>query len=90
MNTPDNPDPDTCVVRGKAVAGTSGVTHIYHAGRPFALCCPTCVDMFPRAPARFASGERPQSVVEDLLAELKWKTLPVGNRTVREDSKPRV
>jgi hypothetical protein len=73
MNTPNDSGPETCVVCGKAVAGTSGVTHIYQAGRPFALCCPVCVDMFQRAPARFASGERPQSVVEDLLADLKWK-----------------
>jgi hypothetical protein len=31
------------------------------------------MDLFQRAPARFASGERPQTVVEELLSEMKWK-----------------
>jgi hypothetical protein len=32
-----------------------------------------CIDIFQRAPDRFASGERRRSVVEQLVEELKWK-----------------
>jgi hypothetical protein len=32
-----------------------------------------CIQLFQRAPERFAAGERPQSIVEDLLADMKWK-----------------
>lgn len=64
---------ETCAVCGKNLASTSGVAHLYHDGKPFPLCCPLCMDLFQRAPARFASGERAQTVVEELLSEIKWK-----------------
>lgn len=63
----------TCAVCGKDLANTGGVAHLYHGGKPFPLCCPVCMDLFQRAPARFACGERPQTIVEELLAEMKWK-----------------
>ena len=64
---------ETCAVCGKDLAGVSGVARLYHDRKPFPLCCPVCMDLFQRAPARFARGERPQTVVEELLAEVKWK-----------------
>lgn len=64
---------ETCTVCGKDLINVSGVAHLYHDGKRFPLCCPLCVDLFQRAPARFARGERPQTVVEELLAEMKWK-----------------
>ncbi|MBX3750162.1 MAG: hypothetical protein KF897_08745 [Opitutaceae bacterium] len=70
---PDDAKDETCIVCGKATDGVAGFAHLYHDGRRFALCCPLCVQFFQRAPARFAAGERPQSIVEDLLADVKWK-----------------
>jgi YHS domain-containing protein len=64
---------ENCAVCGKDLAKTSGVAHLYHDGKSFPLCCPLCVDLFQRAPARFAKGERPQTVVEELLSDIKWK-----------------
>ena len=64
---------ETCVVCGKSTDGNTGTAHLFHDGRSFALCCPVCVEMFQRAPARFASGEKRESLVEELLAEMKWK-----------------
>ena len=64
---------ETCTVCGKLAAGGSGFSHLYHAGRRFALCCPMCVQMFQRAPDRFASGENPKTLLEELLDEMKWK-----------------
>jgi len=75
MNLDESPD-TCCAVCGKDVSHVPGVTHLYHDSRRFALCCPMCVEMFQRAPARFASGERPQSVVDDLINEIKWRTGP--------------
>ncbi|HVU18358.1 MAG TPA: hypothetical protein VHD32_15750 [Candidatus Didemnitutus sp.] len=69
MNDPT----ESCAVCGKDLANTSGVAHLYRDGKAFPLCCPLCVDLFQRAPKRFADGERPQTVVEELLAEIKWK-----------------
>lgn len=66
---------ETCAVCGKELINTSGVAHLYHEGKPFSLCCPMCMDLFQRAPARFASGERPQVVLEELLSEMKWKNI---------------
>lgn len=63
----------TCAVCGKDLANTGGVAHLYHDGKPFPLCCPVCMDLFQRAPARFASGERPQTILDELLAEMQWK-----------------
>ncbi len=69
-----NESTDTaCAVCEKDLANTFGVAHIYHEGRRFALCCPVCVQLFQRAPDRFAKGERPQTIVQELVAELKWK-----------------
>lgn len=65
---------EICVVCAKATAGNSATAYLYHDGRRFALCCPMCAEMFQRAPARFASGERRETLVEQLLAEMKWKT----------------
>ena len=62
-----------CAVCGKDLANAPGVAHLYHDGRRFSLCCPVCIGMFQRAPARFASGERPQTIVEELIEEMKWK-----------------
>ncbi len=65
---------ETCTVCGNEATGGRRFSRIYQGGRPFALCCPMCVDLFQRAPAGFAGGERPQRVIEDLIADLKWKT----------------
>lgn len=62
----------TCDVCGKDVSTAPGVTHVYHDGRQFSLCCALCLDMFQRAPDRFARGERPQTVLEDLMRDLQW------------------
>jgi len=32
-----------------------------------------CVQMFQRARGRFARGENPKTLVEELLDEIKWK-----------------
>lgn len=64
---------DTCAVCCNAATGGQRFARIYHRGVPFALCCPMCIDLFQRAPDRFSAGERPQTVLEDLLQELKWK-----------------
>lgn len=64
---------EVCAVCGKDLSNSSGVSHLYHDGRRFSLCCPMCMQLFQRAPARFARGERPQTIVEELMAEMKWK-----------------
>ena len=74
MNSGETSDP-CCTVCGKDLTYVPGVAHVYHDGRRFSLCCPMCMEMFQRAPARFASGERPQTIVEELLAEMKRKSL---------------
>jgi hypothetical protein len=73
MSATETSGEETCFVCGKSAAGGPGFSHLYHEGRQFALCCPVCVQMFQRAPDRFARGERPQSVVEELLNEMQWK-----------------
>lgn len=70
---PDDFSALRCAVCEKDTENVPGVTHIYHEGRRFALCCPMCLDLFQREPARFASGERPQRIVEELIEKLKWK-----------------
>ncbi len=72
MNSEDNAGKEFCVVCGKEISGALGTAHLYHDGRRFALCCPTCVEMFSRAPARFASGEHPMTIVQELLDNLRW------------------
>jgi YHS domain-containing protein len=64
---------NACVVCGKAVSEDEAVMHRYHEGRRFALCCPTCAEMFNRAPDRFARGERPLTIVQELLDQMRWK-----------------
>jgi ribosomal protein L24E len=63
---------ESCAVCGKAVAEGLCTAHVYHDGRRFPLCCPMCLDLFQRAPGRFARGEHPRTVVEDLIAQMKW------------------
>lgn len=69
----NEPTVEVCTVCGKELTGNSGAAHVYREGRRFSLCCPVCLDLFQRAPARFARGDRPRSVVEDLMTELKWR-----------------
>ncbi len=69
----DSPVTESCVVCGKSTEGNTGTVHLYHDGRRFTLCCPMCMQLFQRAPARFARGEHPQTIVEELIAEMKWK-----------------
>lgn len=76
MNPDDAPGVETCFVCGKAATGDAVFSHLYHDGRRFALCCPVCMQMFQRAPDRFARGEHPQSIVEDLIGEIKWRAGP--------------
>ena len=63
---------EICVVCGKSIDGTTGTAHFYHDGRRFTLCCPMCMEMFQRVPARFASGEHRQTLVDELLDKMKW------------------
>lgn len=74
MNSDESSGAETCLVCGKAAESGAAFAHLYHDGHRFPLCCPMCVQMFQRAPERFARGERPQAIVEELLAEMKWKT----------------
>lgn len=69
----DSTREETCAVCGKSTDGNSGTAHLYHDGRRFALCCPMCLDLFQRAPARFASGERPQTLLQQKIEEIKWR-----------------
>lgn len=69
----DSTRDEICVVCGKATEGNAGTAHLYHDGRRFALCCPMCLDLFQRAPARFASGERPQTLLQQKIEEIKWR-----------------
>lgn len=69
----DGTGSEVCAVCGKPAEGERGFSHLYHGGRRFALCCPLCLQLFQRAPDRFARGENPKTLVEELLEELKWK-----------------
>ena len=69
----DSTRDEICTVCGKSTAGNPGTAHLYHDGRRFALCCPICLDLFQRAPARFASGEHPQTLLQQMLEERKWQ-----------------
>lgn len=64
---------ETCTVCGKSADGNRDFTHLYHGGRRFPLCCPLCVQMFQRAPDRFARGERCKTLLDDMLDDMKWK-----------------
>ncbi|MFA6286115.1 MAG: hypothetical protein WC661_01925 [Opitutaceae bacterium] len=64
---------ETCVVCGKLARNDRDFSHIYHKGRRFSLCCPLCMQLFQRAPDRFAAGERCKSLIEELLDQMKWK-----------------
>jgi hypothetical protein len=72
MNEPFD-RPENCAVCGKPADGGRGFSHIYHDGHPFSLCCPMCIDLFQRAPNRFARGERRETILEDLLEQIRWK-----------------
>lgn len=65
---------ETCAVCGNEAAGGRRFSRLYHDGRPFPLCCPMCLDLFQRAPERFAQGERRQTVLEELVSDLKWRS----------------
>ena len=62
-----------CAVCGKATDRSGSLARVYHQGRAHVLCCPLCVQLFQRGRDRFARGERPQTVVEDLLDQIRWK-----------------
>lgn len=64
---------ETCIVCGKSTEGAGNFAHLYHEGRRFALCCPMCLQMFERARDRFARGDRPQSLIQQLIDEIKWR-----------------
>ena len=64
---------ENCAVCGKVIDGTSGLSHIYHQGRRFPLCCPVCLQMFERARDRFAQGQRPQTILDQLIDQTTWK-----------------
>jgi YHS domain-containing protein len=64
---------ETCTVCGKDLTNTGGMARLYHDGKAYPVCCPLCMDLFQRAPKRFAGGERPKMIVEELLAEMQWK-----------------
>ena len=68
-----NADGEPCIVCGKSTEGTGSFAHLYHEGRRFALCCPMCLQMFERARDRFARGDRPQSLIDELLEKITWK-----------------
>lgn len=70
---PDESSDGNCIVCAKDLSNAAGIAHLYHEGRRFSLCCPICVQMFQRAPGRFARGESPKTLVEELLDEIKWK-----------------
>lgn len=67
---------ETCTVCGNVATGGRQFARLYHEGVAFPLCCPMCIDLFQRAPARFASGERRETMLEELIAELKWRNGP--------------
>ena len=64
---------ETCIVCGKSVEGDREFAHRYHGGQRFTLCCPMCLQMFEQAPGRFAQGDRPQTLLQQLIDEIKWK-----------------
>lgn len=64
---------ETCTVCGNVPVGSRRFARLYHQGVPFSLCCPMCIDLFQRAPERFARGERPQTVLADLVEDLRWR-----------------
>lgn len=64
---------ETCAVCGNVATGGRRFAHLYHKGKAFPLCCPLCLDVFQRAPERIANGERPRTVIEELMDELKWR-----------------
>lgn len=73
MTTPDVEGGSICIVCGKVVSEEGAAMHRYHDGRRFALCCSTCAEMFNRAPDRFARGERPLTILQELLDQMRWK-----------------
>lgn len=45
----------------------------YHEGRRFTVCCPLCLRLFEQARDRFARGDRPLTLLQQLLDEIKWR-----------------
>lgn len=76
MGAPENSPTERCVVCGQGVSESGACAHLYEDGRRFAVCCPICMEMFNRAPERFARGEKPMTVVDELLQDLRWKEPP--------------
>ena len=72
-NHETQPAEGVCAVCGKDTGQNGSLARVYHQGRVFTLCCPLCLQLFQRARDRFARGERPQSVVEELLDQIRWK-----------------
>ena len=64
---------ETCIVCGKSTEGERGFAHRYHEGSRFTLCCPMCLQFFEQASDRFARGDHPQTLVQQLIDEMKWK-----------------
>jgi hypothetical protein len=64
---------ETCAVCGNVAVGGRRFSRLYHQGKAFPLCCPMCIDVFQRAPDQIAAGERPRSVLQDTIEELKWR-----------------
>ena len=71
--TNESTESETCVVCGKLAEGDAPFSHLYHGGRRFPLCCPICQQLFQRAPDRFANGERCQTLIDELLGDMRWK-----------------
>ncbi|MBI3885382.1 MAG: hypothetical protein HY302_06600 [Opitutae bacterium] len=70
----DDPDRgETCIVCGRSTEGDRGFAHRYLDGRPFAVCGPLCLQLFERASDRFARGDRPQTMLQQLLDEITWR-----------------
>ncbi|ACB77711.1 hypothetical protein [Opitutus terrae] len=65
---------ETCAVCGNVATGGRRFSRLYHQGKAFPLCCPMCIDVFQRAPDRFARGEHPQTITAELIEQLKWQS----------------
>jgi hypothetical protein len=73
---PSDTNLENCAVCGKSTEGSAAFAHLYHHGRRFPLCCPLCVDAFERHRDRFAQGACRQTLLEEIIADMKWKNPP--------------
>ncbi|MBI2518606.1 MAG: hypothetical protein HYV95_17160 [Opitutae bacterium] len=64
---------ETCIVCDKVTTEDHAAAHRYFDGRRFTLCCPICLRIFEQAPDRFARGDRPQTLIQQLIDEIKWR-----------------